>query len=1439
MSNEKYIPPVIDPFDEGTYDIVTDDAQESVGLSQEENKQIIDSATDVAGTPKKPKEPVKLNPFFKNIMETIQLINTPEKDFTERQKELKTRRDDTIVKDSDGNTLILDTILKNRELEKIEPEKDSEISSMASMGAGIVDATIKIPYGFVSLGAQVIESLEKDDIPIDQGAVARLEKYFKDSIIGKIGTIAEEDAYKTASGTLTTIFAQLYATSRMGAAGGLAIANRVKPIVDGYFKAAKLNKVVTPSKYTKQAIEKTRELNKLSGGKKFATVVIGGGVGTALVADVEKIGNFGDLIGGPSLMDREEKLNSRDDAIRKLTNRFKFGAENTVLSVPFAYGLKYIGNKLATQSKDIAFSDSQLDRWIDKWIRSTVDSRGKLQVDLSEGVKRSKGKTEAAQLTAKDMVLDINKAVAEVVKNSRPLTNGGTAGRIVGKLDELLTQGDDVVKGDKIVFEGFDNKKLKEVTNYFEEFGIKKNEIDILTDSLFKVRQAMSVFKNAVLQGKNLNVGAKEFNNIMSNRFKNFFNSEYKIFTDKNMFGFNAYKPNRDSLDAVKEVIKKNAKAAGETLSDVDLDIIANDIVKSVRFDSMTKSPRFTAPIFGMLEDAQTQIVNIGENMVGGSFKATPFVTSKADLKAFNRLFGETRDIRNTIFNYTHDLGQIVSRDYFHNNILKTSNELIKSGERAIVYPTRLAAQRAFGPNADIITDPNGLQIKSPLGGDSYTNPLNGMFTTKEYADALNFATKLPFEGASKSALYRNLVMIPKGMAQISKTVLGPFTHTRNFATAGTFVSMNGNFFKNPLAIIDMTKRAFNTVQPQYLYRNKQGSMQEGQKLYEFLLGENVVSSSATYRDTMGLIDDIGKGGDIFGRVFDKLGLGLNKIYKFAQDMYLAEDDIFKVYSFFAEYDNLVQAHRRAIQNGVIKSMPKNINTQNYPKGIDPLLIEAADIVKNTVPNYNQVGSLVEASRRSPLGNFVSFASEMIRTSGNSVGMSLKHMEDPIRRPMAIRRMTGNATTLVGLGYVLPELARVGYGISRNVVAAMREFLPSFSESSMIIPYIDEEGNYRYIDGDAAFPYNVVTNPMQSIVAGMERERVFNPEGPLIKGFAEGTIKAVGRLVRPYVDESIWISTALDIFTRGGRTKPTKENPEGRRLWNPLESTGNQIKLAMEYATEKLSPGSAKQLQRLYQAAFDIPGKYGEKYEVPEELAGFYGMRGVKLDPKKRIKFKIAEFQRNLSNARQFLTADTSKGSEVSSNQIIQAFYKANKARYDVTSKMRRVYDAAKVLKMKEKDVFIEFNKRGQKSAYGFIKNNKYRPLDLTKGFQQRQIEIKENLEDEFSNQKFNFPLDRKTYRIIGKMQRDMYKLRLNKNFEEQIQLENYLIPEERSDLPSNAAPLPLQPEPNQQVLNTPMPAQGTGTQNGLTPSEMAYLSPEEQAIRLRGRGIV
>ena len=150
------------------------------------------------------------------------------------------------------------------------------------------------------------------------------------------------------------------------------------------------------------------------------------------------------------------------------------------------------------------------------------------------------------------------------------------------------------------------------------------------------------------------------------------------------------------------------------------------------------------------------------------------------------------------------------------------------------------------------------------------------------------------------------VIAVPKGGAQVAKTVLGPFTHMRNFTSAVAFSLGTGNLFKNPKFILSSFKKSFNTIQPQLLYRN----LPEDQAFYRFILDEGVVNSSSTFQDVQGLLKDIAKGGDFVERVFGKLVKRMNKVFRGAQDLYVAEDDFYKIYNYLAEFDNLKNAYR-------------------------------------------------------------------------------------------------------------------------------------------------------------------------------------------------------------------------------------------------------------------------------------------------------------------------------------------------------------------------------------------------------------------------------------------------------------------------------------------------------------------------------------------------
>ena len=84
--------------------------------------------------------------------------------------------------------------------------------------------------------------------------------------------------------------------------------------------------------------------------------------------------------GGPTKLDREESF-GREDATRKLLNRLKFGSES-LLVTPFVYGAGKSAKLLANRGKDLAYSNSQFARWLDKYVRAPFTPQGGMTKEL-------------------------------------------------------------------------------------------------------------------------------------------------------------------------------------------------------------------------------------------------------------------------------------------------------------------------------------------------------------------------------------------------------------------------------------------------------------------------------------------------------------------------------------------------------------------------------------------------------------------------------------------------------------------------------------------------------------------------------------------------------------------------------------------------------------------------------------------------------------------------------------------------------------------------------------------------------------------------------------------------------------------------------------------------------------------------------------------------
>ena len=142
---------------------------------------------------------------------------------------------------------------------------------------------------------------------------------------------------------------------------------------------------------------------------------------------------------------------------------------------------------------------------------------------------------------------------------------------------------------------------------------------------------------------------------------------------------------------------------------------------------------------------------------------------------------------------------------------------------------------------------------------------------------------------------------------------------------------------------------------------------------------------------------------------------------------------------------------------------------------------------------------------------------------------------------------------------------------------------------------------------------------------------------------------------------------------------------------------------------------------------------------------------------------------------------------------------------------------------MRDKKIEEEFGDRNALKLYGFIEDNKFEPFSVSTDV--IAAYAKESDEKNIPN-----PLNKKVLKKLEKISKDMIKLKLNQEFN--IDVNKYLLPESDTSM---VPPLPEQPMPNVSITqSTP-----NVMQTWLTPTESALLSEEEKMIALKNRGMV
>ena len=1161
-----------------------------------------------------------------------------------------------------------------------DAEENNEASWYTAGAAGLVSGVLKVPEGIVSLAAELI------DMGADTNTAIDVEKFFDK--LNPFEEIAEEHAV----GKLTQALVSIGIPGAAGFKAATKLADRaLKAKKAGTY--AKLN-----SPNVVKGLTQANRLNKRAGVKRFAAGVMGGAAGETMVADVEDIGSFGDMFqSAPTGLDRDEDLKGGKDAARKLMNRIKFGSESILLT-PFVYGVGTGAKALAKKGKDLAYSNSQFERIVDK-IGGAFRPRQNLPQDLflSENMKQALKSSDLNR--ANELVKNVTREVDNMFPSIQTMFDKSTRqekAKFLKSLNETLFEGNmrkpiSPKKGNEL-FKNIKAKKLSE--------GQEANLIRGINQSRSEFARLIDLIDDVKVQDK--------VRGLMKERIDDYVGNTYKIFEDKSILGYRAYEPTDEAysntINLFRRYIAKNDKSRKTPLKLEKNDqgqfvpkgddyyqeakMHVDDILEQV---NKMKKPK-TLPDFqyqnlttgGQSTKSFVQLVDKGAKL--GKVKIGQ------GSKVFRELFGELQDPRYSIFNAMTNLSAIARTKGYLGEIANKNAAVMKAGGRGFFWATEAEARAATNRVADVVPL-NPIMSRMTKEGN-LTNPLADMWTTKEIASGIENMNNMQTgftafvrgrEGASTaenvaSWAYRSLLLLPKGMSQIAKTVLSIPTHIRNFMSAGAFAGANGILFENPAVVAKAFRDGINIS----------GLLNVGvkdpsfEKLYRELIELGVVNQQVQIGDLKALLQDMKFGEQVanLDGVLRPMLAKLKQVGRFFQGKYVAEDDTWKITNYFVEMARRKKAYAKA---GIKMSD-------------DALKQEAANIVRNTVPNYAYVGDVVKTARLLPVGNFMSFPSEMIRTTTNIAELGLNEMKHSkaVRgsnvspmvyeigkglvkndNPMywiGFRRLSGMATTLAVVPTLAVEGARALYDVTEEEMKALRRFVPEWSKNSTIVPIRTDDGELKYVDFSHSNAYDVIGRPFKTLINNIQ-DGTENGE-QLLESFVHGVNEAGAEIMNPFISESIWTEAAVDLTIRKGRTQ------EGRQLYTDETSAGDKAAIRFRHLGNALAP-SYKQFQRLLQASTKTPTKRGDMLEVSDEIAGFMGFRPIKVDPLDSMGFKISEYQEGVRNARREFTGGIFgllAGGRKSPTDVINRYIAANAARFKVQQEMFRNIEAANVL---------------------------------------------------------------------------------------------------------------------------------------------------------------
>ena len=764
-----------------------------------------------------------------------------------------------------------------------------------------------------------------------------------------------------------------------------------------------------------------------------------------------------------------------------------------------------------------------------------------------------------------------------------------------------------------------------------------------------------------------------------------------------------------------------------------------------------------------------------------------------------------------------------------------------------------------------------------------FTNPdKTPLLTLPEMAKAMKDSTVF-MDQILKLPMMKSLLGI-KATIQMNKTVLSLMTQMRNITTAAMFATANGHIGAGA-SVSDNFKYLFDDL------IGKTKNPQQLQKLLKEATENGAIDSSTIAQELQQIIPElmgsaklptIGKQGskfstlyegktsdEIFSYLFTNKG-ALGKVVQKAIESYQMGDNLWKLYGYqytksqlTAALKNLndVKKYFREIEGYEFRPLKADGTKKTLKEAINEI---AGIQVRDVYPNYSMIPTFVLNTRKFPLlGNFVAFVSEMYRNSFQILrrGLRESRSSNPYFRQIGTRRLLGYVTTV---GVALPaakKMGQVATEISDEILNAYRDrFAPEFEKGHTMVPVEaqKEDHSWKSTDMSTMVPFADILTPfkagMQEIITGK------NTDQSALNLYTKAMQTYLKKTLEPFLAPAIWSETALELIPNEQGQFRTKSGG----LIADYKNDPDWINKVMYHAYKKLTPTTIRNAEEIAQAIGGDLSKAGIKRDLYDNvlkvLTGF-GIR--KQDPYQAMRFKLGKYSKDLGNAKAAFTTDITDARNIQKDvrlvernlppqYFAKEFEKLQSNKYRVMSEIYKDIEALRTIGFSDKEIIglmqgrRAVSKDDIKSLMVGLFNPEKIPTfrkdsGIIKAVQQinRELGTNYNVTDFIDFKELGAIQSKYSAIPLGLPETERqefldttFKGKQKRVIEPAIKDMRERIQDQRSELPKPQVPIP----------NVPMPsiAPVTASVNpntGLTRTETALLSPEEQAIAARSKG--